>query len=179
MIKVQLRLFSVVLSHDSERSTCYCHKLLAKSHSHLHSRVVTVGHPCLLRRARSARLSTFCPVVSAHGSPGTSPLHLRSALFMAQGSSNTSTFSNALNSSAGRPRHLRDSVPVLSFSQDHAPPQSVFGTFGPKMAVATFKVRHIDPLRRPSVSARRSAVQMSPLLPPFGVPNLVGVVCTP
>ncbi|KAJ1120375.1 hypothetical protein NDU88_008545 [Pleurodeles waltl] len=97
---------------------------------------------------------------------------------MAQGSSNTSTFSNAPNSSTGRPRHLRDSVPVFSSSPVPAPSHSVFGTFGPKMAVATPNVRLTDPLRRPSVSARRGAVQISPLLPPSGVLNLVGIVCT-
>ncbi|KAJ1208589.1 hypothetical protein NDU88_003972 [Pleurodeles waltl] len=97
---------------------------------------------------------------------------------MAQGRSNTSTFFNAPISSTGRPRYLRDSVMVHSLSPVHAPPHSVLGTFGPKMAAATSKVRLIDSRRRPSVSVRRSAVQMSPLLPPSGVPHLVGVVRT-
>ncbi|KAJ1144495.1 hypothetical protein NDU88_010793 [Pleurodeles waltl] len=75
---------------------------------------------------------------------------------MAQGSSDTSTFSNAPNSSTGRPRHLRDSVPVP------APPHPVFGTLGPKMAVTTPSVRLTDPLRRPSVSARRGTLRPAP-----------------
>ncbi|KAJ1080880.1 hypothetical protein NDU88_001069 [Pleurodeles waltl] len=112
------------------------------------------------------QLSTFCPVVSAHMPPGVSPLHLRSALFMSQGRSNTSTFSDAPNSSTGRPRHLLDSVPVLSFSPVPAPPHSVFGTFGPKMAVATSKVRFIDPLRRPSVSVSSALSNGVPRLEP-------------
>ncbi|KAJ1140648.1 hypothetical protein NDU88_006997 [Pleurodeles waltl] len=97
---------------------------------------------------------------------------------MAQGRSNTSTFLNAPISSTGRPRYLRDSFMVHSLSPVHTPPHSVLGTFGPKMAAATSKVRLIDSRRRPSVSVRRSAVQMSPLLPPSGVPHLVGVVRT-
>ncbi|KAJ1089443.1 hypothetical protein NDU88_002594 [Pleurodeles waltl] len=97
---------------------------------------------------------------------------------MAQGRSNTSTFLNAPISSTGRPRYLRDSVMVHSLSPVHAPPHSVLCTFGPKMAAATSKVRLIDSRRRPSVSVRRSAVQMSPLLPPSGVPHMVGVVRT-
>ncbi|KAJ1114159.1 hypothetical protein NDU88_002398 [Pleurodeles waltl] len=51
MIKVQLRLPSIMLPHGRERSTGSCLELPAKAHSYLRFRIAAAGHPYLLHGA--------------------------------------------------------------------------------------------------------------------------------